>query len=43
MLDQLIGIRMIKDMSEPANFRTPHYMFYENNRGFHFRTLEVIV
>ena len=34
------GIKMLKDMSEPANFRTPHYMFYENNRGFHFRTLE---
>ena len=34
------GIHMLKDIAEPANFRTPHYMFYENNRGFHFRTLE---
>ena len=34
------GIKMLKDMAEPANFRTPHYHFYENNRGFHFRTLE---
>ena len=28
------------DLSEPVNFKTPHYMFYENNRGFHFRCLE---
>ena len=34
------GIRMIQGISEPANFKTPHYMFYENNRGFHYRTLE---
>ena len=34
------GIRMIQGLSEPANFKTPHYMFYENNRGFHYRTLE---
>ena len=34
------AIKMLKSKSEPANFRTPHYMFYENNRGFHFRTLE---
>jgi len=34
------GIRMMTYMSEPINFKTPHYMFYENNRGFHFRTLE---
>ena len=34
------GVNMMKDMAEPANFRTPHYHFYENNRGFHFRTLE---
>ena len=31
---------MLENMSEPANFKTPHYMFYENNRGFHYRTLE---
>ena len=35
-----IDIRMLKDIAEPQNFRTPHYHFYENNRGFHFRTLE---
>ena len=34
------GVRMIQGAAEPANFRTPHYHFYENNRGFHFRTLE---
>ena len=34
------GIRMLEGISEPANFKTPHYMFYENNRGFHYRTLE---
>ena len=34
------GVRQIQGASEPQNFRTPHYMFYENNRGFHFRTLE---
>jgi len=34
------GVRMVQYMSEPVNFKTPHYMFYENNRGFHFRTLE---
>lgn len=34
------GVRMLQYMSEPVNFKTPHYMFYENNRGFHFRTLE---
>jgi hypothetical protein len=27
-------------MSEPINFKTPDYMFYENNRGFPFRCLE---
>ena len=36
----LAGIRMLEGISEPANFKTPHYMFYENNRGFHYRTLE---
>ena len=34
------GIRMMTDLAEPVNFKTPHYMFYENNRGFHFRCLE---
>lgn len=34
------GVRMMTYMAEPINFKTPHYMFYENNRGFHFRTLE---
>ena len=34
------GVRMLQYISEPVNFKTPHYMFYENNRGFHFRTLE---
>jgi hypothetical protein len=28
------------DLAEPVNYKTPHYMFYENNRGFHFRCLE---
>ena len=36
----IAGIRMLESISEPANFKTPHYMFYENNRGFHYRTLE---
>ena len=34
------GVRMMTDLAEPVNFKTPHYMFYENNRGFHFRCLE---
>ena len=34
------GVQMIKYLSEPINFKTPHYHFFENNRGFHFRTLE---
>ena len=34
------GVRMMTDLAEPINFKTPHYMFYENNRGFHFRCLE---
>ena len=34
------GVRLVQGLSEPQNFKTPHYMFYENNRGFHFRTLE---
>ena len=34
------GIRHMTYMSEPINFKTPDYMFYENNRGFHFRCLE---
>ena len=34
------GVRLLQGLSEPENFKTPHYMFYENNRGFHFRTLE---
>ena len=34
------GIRQVGELSEPVNFRTPDYMFYENNRGFHFRCLE---
>ena len=29
------GVRMMTYMSEPVNFKTPDYMFYENNRGFH--------
>tara|TARA_B100001057_G_scaffold497847_1_gene603125 strand:+ start:7155 stop:9146 length:1992 start_codon:yes stop_codon:yes gene_type:complete len=34
------GVRHMTYMSEPVNFKTPDYMFYENNRGFHFRCLE---
>lgn len=34
------GVKMMTDLAEPVNFKTPHYMFYENNRGFHFRCLE---
>ena len=34
------GVMSMADLSEPVNFKTPHYMFYENNRGFHFRCLE---
>ena len=34
------GVRHMTYMSEPINFKTPDYMFYENNRGFHFRCLE---
>ena len=34
------AVRHMTYMSEPINFKTPYYMFYENNRGFHFRCLE---
>ena len=34
------GVRHMTFISEPVNFKTPDYMFYENNRGFHFRCLE---
>jgi len=34
------GVRSMADLAEPVNYKTPHYMFYENNRGFHFRCLE---
>ena len=34
------GVRHMTFMSEPVNYKTPDYMFYENNRGFHFRCLE---
>ena len=34
------GVRAMADLAEPVNYKTPHYMFYENNRGFHFRCLE---
>jgi len=34
------AIGMLTGVSEPINFKTPHYMFYENNRGFHYRCLE---
>ena len=34
------GVRHMTYMSDPINFKTPDYMFYENNRGFHFRCLE---
>jgi len=34
------AVRHMTYMSEPINFKTPDYMFYENNRGFHFRCLE---
>jgi len=34
------AISMLQGLAEPVNFKTPHYMFYENNRGFHFRCLE---
>ena len=34
------GVRAMTYMAEPINFKTPDYMFYENNRGFHFRCLE---
>ena len=36
----LDGIMQVASISEPVNFRTPHYHFFENNRGFHFRCLE---
>ena len=26
------GVMSMADLSEPVNFKTPHYMFYENNR-----------
>ena len=34
------GVRHMTFISEPVNYKTPDYMFYENNRGFHFRCLE---
>lgn len=34
------GVKAMADLAEPINYKTPHYMFYENNRGFHFRCLE---
>ena len=34
------GVRHMTFLSEPINYKTPDYMFYENNRGFHFRCLE---
>lgn len=34
------GVKAMTDLAEPINYKTPHYMFYENNRGFHFRCLE---
>jgi len=34
------GVRHMTFMSEPVNYKTPDYLFYENNRGFHFRCLE---
>jgi len=34
------GVKAMADLAEPVNYKTPHYMFYENNRGFHFRCLE---
>ena len=34
------AVRHMTYMSEPVNYKTPDYMFYENNRGFHFRCLE---
>ena len=34
------SVRHMTFMSEPVNYKTPDYMFYENNRGFHFRCLE---
>jgi len=34
------GIMQVASLSEPINFRTPDYLFFENNRGFHFRCLE---
>ena len=34
------GVRHMTYMSETINFKTFDYMFYENNRGFHFRCLE---
>ena len=35
-----MAIHQLAQLAEPVNFKTPHYMFYENNRGFHFRCLE---
>ena len=34
------AINMIKSMSEPRDYETPHYLFYENNRGIFFRSFE---
>ena len=34
------GVRHMTFISEPVNYKTPDYMFYENNSGFHFRCLE---
>ena len=34
------AVMQLASLSEPVNFRTPDYLFFENNRGFHFRCLE---
>lgn len=34
------AIKMTALLSEPRDFKTPHYLFFENNRAFHFRSLE---
>ncbi|MGA1048660.1 MAG: hypothetical protein ACO3UU_11670, partial [Minisyncoccia bacterium] len=34
------AIKMITTVAEPRDFVMPDYMFFENNRGFHFRSLE---
>ena len=34
------AINMLADRSEPKNYLSPGYLFFENNRGLHFRCLD---